>query len=271
MRQTQALLVIADISGYTRFMKLHATSLLHAEEIITELLEAVIDGMEYPLMIAKLEGDAVFMYAEVPTGQERPAADSLHVQINRMFTGFYTRSQALVGSRHGCFCEACTHIADLKLKMIVHYGTVAIKQIRGFTEIAGAEVILLHRLLKNSVQSREYVLMTPVAQALIGDYEGLTAERRVEQIDDFGALPVHVYYPKISVDAATVPVISAAAFIERLTAHTRARAFDQQPAPEFHHLQTGKVSRVTIFVETFTVRVMMLLQSLGIRTIKQSL
>lgn len=36
-------LVLVDISGYTRFMKLHAMSLLHVESIITELLEAVID------------------------------------------------------------------------------------------------------------------------------------------------------------------------------------------------------------------------------------
>ena len=38
----RALLVIADIGGYTRFMKLHRVSLAHAQTVIAMLLEAVI-------------------------------------------------------------------------------------------------------------------------------------------------------------------------------------------------------------------------------------
>jgi hypothetical protein len=34
-------LILADISGYTRFVKMHHISLLHAEQIITELMEAI--------------------------------------------------------------------------------------------------------------------------------------------------------------------------------------------------------------------------------------
>jgi hypothetical protein len=41
---TQALLVIADIGGYTRFMKVHRINLAHAQHIVARLLEAVIDG-----------------------------------------------------------------------------------------------------------------------------------------------------------------------------------------------------------------------------------
>ncbi len=54
-------LVLADISGYTQFVNRHKMSLLHAEQIITDLLEAVIDQAEYPLQVSKLEGDAVFV------------------------------------------------------------------------------------------------------------------------------------------------------------------------------------------------------------------
>ena len=59
-------LVLADISGYTRFIRLHGLSMLHAEQIIAELLDAVIGASEHPLQLSKLEGDAAFMYAEVP-------------------------------------------------------------------------------------------------------------------------------------------------------------------------------------------------------------
>ena len=57
-----AFLVMTDISGYTRFMRMHTSSLLHAEQIITELIEAVLDKADYPLTVGKQEGDGVFFY-----------------------------------------------------------------------------------------------------------------------------------------------------------------------------------------------------------------
>src|SRR5262245_44041450 len=56
------LLIIADISGYTRYMTANAKTLSHSHAIITELVEAIIHEVELPLEIAKLEGDAVFLY-----------------------------------------------------------------------------------------------------------------------------------------------------------------------------------------------------------------
>ena len=44
METRQALLVIADIGGYTRFMRLHRMSLAHAQENTLRLLEAMIDA-----------------------------------------------------------------------------------------------------------------------------------------------------------------------------------------------------------------------------------
>jgi len=42
------LLVIADISGYTRFMVATATELRHGQAIVTALLEAVLERAELP-------------------------------------------------------------------------------------------------------------------------------------------------------------------------------------------------------------------------------
>jgi len=58
-------LVIVDISGYTQFIRLQKLSAVHAEEIIFDLLEAVIDHADYPLTLNKLEGDAAFLYAKL--------------------------------------------------------------------------------------------------------------------------------------------------------------------------------------------------------------
>ncbi|MDP1624483.1 MAG: DUF2652 domain-containing protein [bacterium] len=65
METKKVALVIADISGYTQFIRSEKMSAVHAEEIIFELLEAVIDHAAYPLTLNKLEGDAALLYAEL--------------------------------------------------------------------------------------------------------------------------------------------------------------------------------------------------------------
>ena len=57
----RALLLLADIGGYTRFMKLHRMSLAHAQENTDRLLKAVVDAAPR-LRLADLEGDAAFLY-----------------------------------------------------------------------------------------------------------------------------------------------------------------------------------------------------------------
>src|SRR5689334_5930314 len=56
------LLIIADISGYTRYMTANAKTLAHSQTIITELVTAIIQTVQVPLEVAKLEGDAVFLF-----------------------------------------------------------------------------------------------------------------------------------------------------------------------------------------------------------------
>ena len=70
MELAQVSLILADISGYTSFISMHRISLLHAEQIVTELLEAIISQIEAPLILNKLEGDAVF---SMPTPGIKPA------------------------------------------------------------------------------------------------------------------------------------------------------------------------------------------------------
>jgi hypothetical protein len=73
-----ALLVIADIGGYTRFMKLHRTSLAHAQENTSRLLEAIIDAA--PVELSGLEGDAAFLYATEPSAEEITRQSQVEVE-----------------------------------------------------------------------------------------------------------------------------------------------------------------------------------------------
>lgn len=59
-------LVLADISGYTRFLTANAKSLAHSQTILTELIQTLVHHAELPLEVAKLEGDAVFFVARCP-------------------------------------------------------------------------------------------------------------------------------------------------------------------------------------------------------------
>lgn len=187
-------LVIIDISGYTQFIQFHKTSLVHAQEIISQLLESVIDKASHPLILNKFEGDAAFLYAEI--GEDETAAvRDIVGQVNGFFAAFHAKARELSGSRASCPCEACQRIRDLRLKAIVHRGRAAFRKIRQFQELAGEDVILVHRLLKNSVSEREYILLTEPAYRLLGESPAAATAARIESYDDIGAVKVKVSFP----------------------------------------------------------------------------
>jgi hypothetical protein len=159
LRLARAVLAIADISGYTHFVHQPDISIVHAEEIITALLETVIDRAAHPLTLNKFEGDAALLYAEFE-GPAAPVVADILVQADAFFAAFATTRLRLQQDRSGCGCEACRGIDRLGLKILLHLGDIAIKQIREHTELAGKPLIVLHRLLKNEVPGREYLLLT---------------------------------------------------------------------------------------------------------------
>jgi hypothetical protein len=169
MRLAQAVLVIVDISGYTEFITKREVSLLHAEQVISELLEGMISRVEHPLVLNKLEGDAAFFYCETggESGDDTAAAvRDVMLQLRLLFEGFTQSQQRISEARSHCDCGGCANVKNLRLKGFAHHAEVAIKQLRQFEELAGEGVILIHRLLKNGVDGNEYLLLTePVVQA----------------------------------------------------------------------------------------------------------
>ena len=55
-----------------------------------------------------------------------------------------------------CNCDGCVQVGTLKLKFVAHLGEIAFQKVKRYTELAGVDVILVHRLLKNSVPVPEY-------------------------------------------------------------------------------------------------------------------
>ena len=161
---TPVVLVVADISGYTNFMLSHDKALVHSQIIVKELIETLIRQIDIPLRLVELEGDALFMYAAktVDSSAWGLRGQRLVERIEQMFTAF-GRSIIEIGSYSMCRCQACSNISELKLKIVAHSGEGLLSEVGGFPVLSGVDTIIVHRLLKNSVELDEYVLMTEPA------------------------------------------------------------------------------------------------------------
>jgi Protein of unknown function (DUF2652) len=156
-------LVLADISGFTAFVT--ATELEHGPLIIAALLEEVIGKLSPPLEIQEVEGDAVFAL-----GLDRvlvPPAGLLDL-LEGAFAAFRQRQQELQADE-SCSCNACSNVAGLDLKIVAHHGSFLRHAVGGRSQVAGTNVILAHRLLKNRLASkRAYLMLTEAALRWIG-------------------------------------------------------------------------------------------------------
>jgi len=187
-----AVLLIADIGGYTKFMSVHRINLAHAQDVVAQLLEAVIDGAGRAFTLAKLEGDAAFFYLTLsgdPAKDERRLAETARAigEVRRAFL----RRRAQLDVNRLCSCEGCVQVADLKLKFVAHLGEIAFQKVKRLTELAGVDVILVHRLLKNTVPIPEYLLASDALhQRLPADFK--TGSVALEQeLEGLGATTTH--------------------------------------------------------------------------------
>ena len=174
-------LLLADISGYTAYLQ--GTELEHAQDVLADLLETIIAGIEPPFEVSKLEGDAVF--AHMPAAQVDPPL--LFDTIEATYIAFRRRLRDVV---HGttCDCNACVLIPSLDLKFFVHSGSYVVRTIGRTQELTGSDVVLVHRLLKGSardvVGNDAYLVLTRRAlDAIGGDAEALGLTEHVEHLD----------------------------------------------------------------------------------------
>lgn len=188
----QGFLLIADISGYTMFLT--SSELEHAQGILDALLKSVLAEVKAPLTLSNLQGDAVL--AHLPAAKLPQAQYPLDA-IERVYCSFSDTLQAMQRNS-SCTCNACRNMKVLDLKFLLHYGAYALQSIVGRTELQGAEVIRLHRLLKNNVTKstgiKAYALVTQAAADAIAlpDFFA-AAQRHVEHTDDFGDTAAFVY------------------------------------------------------------------------------
>ncbi len=149
----KSLLFLPDISGFTEFVE--TTEVAHSQHVISELLEVLIEANTQDLLLAEVEGDALFFYKE----EEIPSREKLLAQVETMFTAFYSHLKLLEKNRV-CPCKACSTAPRLQLKIIAHCGELQFITVQNKRKPFGAQVIEVHRLMKNSVQSNNYLLLS---------------------------------------------------------------------------------------------------------------
>lgn len=149
----QSLIFIPDISGFTNFVQ--TTEVEHSQHVIAELLEILISSNTISLQLAEVEGDALFFYKE----NNIPSQEKLLAQIETMYTSFYGHLKLLEKNRI-CTCNACAMAPELELKIVAHCGQIQYLNVQGKNKPFGQAVIETHRLLKNNIESNNYIIIS---------------------------------------------------------------------------------------------------------------
>src|SRR5690349_7486376 len=210
MGSDRALLLIADIGGYTAYMRTHRMSLAHAEVNTARMLEAVIDAAgDFELI--EIEGDAAFLSKRADSLDAAATAAVLTTAVGGMHRAFHRERQYVVANL--CPCDACEQANNLTLKFVAHVGEVATQTIRDRRKLVGIDVILVHRLLKNTVQAPEYVLFSEELYRNGGN--AFNPMKEVDQ-DLEGIGRVRTYFAEIAGVAGPLPPIPEPSWPGRL-------------------------------------------------------
>ena len=187
----QGFLIISDITGYSKYI--NESELEHARDSLTALLNLLIKHTQSPLVLSKLEGDAVFSYA--PAGGFLQG-QSLLDMIETTYASFRKALELMVLNTT-CPCNACRNLPNLDLKFFVHYGAYMTQKLGNFTELVGNDVNLVHRLAKNQIKEKTgfkaYAAFTqPVMDALgLTDFQNSLIPHR-ETFADVGEVQMYV-------------------------------------------------------------------------------
>jgi hypothetical protein len=155
-------LVLADISGYSSFVA--QTEVDHSWAILHELLDTMVRSVAGRMDVSQVEGDAILFISGLSTAEVISALEGTFVAFHRRL-----RDMQAVTT---CPCNACANIGILKLKFVVHHGKFSRQRLGAVEQLHGTDVIVAHRLLKNKVPSKEYLLVTDAV------LERLPAERK---------------------------------------------------------------------------------------------
>jgi hypothetical protein len=158
--QKNATILIPDISGYTEFFS--KTELEFSTGVLCELLNELMRVADAEFKVAEIEGDAILFYIL----EKKLSPGELISYCLLAYSHFHEYLIKII--ERVADPEACRAAKKLDVKFIAHWGPVAEMNIRNFSKPVGLEIIKAHKLLKNSIESKAYILMT---EAIATDLE----------------------------------------------------------------------------------------------------
>ena len=113
MGTRRALLLIADIGGYTEYMQYHRSILGHAEAATTRMLRKVVDAAR-GFDLIEIEGDAAFLSREADGLDGDATLRAVTEAAVAMHHAFHAQRRLV--ELNMCPCESCTQTSALTLK-----------------------------------------------------------------------------------------------------------------------------------------------------------
>lgn len=137
--------ILTDISGYTEFLT--RSELDHAQDALQNLFDVQLAHIKHPFVVSGFRGDAIFMYIPETNFCE---PQTILESLENLYFVFADSLRQMIHNTT-CTCRACQNMSKLDLKMVIHYGEYVIQKLGDREELLGADVIVPHRMLKNSV------------------------------------------------------------------------------------------------------------------------
>ena len=161
MKSKPTLIFIPDISGFTEFMS--SADPEHSNQLIPALLNKIIYSNKINLKVSEIEGDAVFFFKN----DGLPPFEDLIEQCEQFYLEFYKKLKQMKSLPE---TKSEGKLQDiLGLKIIIHFGDeVRTVQIGNSIKLMGEDVITAHKLLKNSISEKEYLL---ISNDLLNQYD----------------------------------------------------------------------------------------------------
>jgi hypothetical protein len=178
-----AFVLIADISGYTEFIKFSAQEMTHAQIALSELMGAMWDAAQGQLEPLKTEGDAILF-----AGADNP--ENIATGIENILRAYYC-TRTTMNTHNSCDCRACSSLPGLELKILGHYGRVLFHEFKGSRDITGLTVVTVHRMLKNTITGSCYVALSEAASSIPVNFGDCA--QVFEEYPDVGTLKIDLH------------------------------------------------------------------------------
>lgn len=180
--------ILPDISHYTRFIASNHIDPDRSRLIIFSLMNAMIEAAENTVELSKIEGDAVLFFTDARNLSDVEVGQT----VIAIFDAFFRERRRLADECHGD-PRLRAQINELDVKMFIHRGKTARFNFKGTVDHFGADVTILHKLMKNSIDSDRYVMVTEAAESSVRLPSSFIKQHVEEDLEHVGMIRASVF------------------------------------------------------------------------------